>query len=117
MIYLAAPYSDPDHTIREDRYRTMRNLVFRLTFSQHIYLFSPIVYAHRAALELDLPTDAESWKSMNTYYQRMASELWVLPLPGWKQSKGVKGEIALAKLIRQPIKYVTPMGKVMGTSE
>jgi len=103
MIYLASPYSNPDHTVREARYCATRDYVFQLAFAEKRFIFSPIVYAHRAALELDMPTNAAAWSLMNEQAQREATELWILPLEGWEESIGVQAEMKFAQSIGQPV--------------
>lgn len=111
MIYLASPYSDPDPEVVELRYRLVRDLAMRLLLREETFVFSPIMYCHRAAMEIpDTPTDALAWIKMNTYFQRQSTELWLLTLEGWKESKGVEEELKFAKLIRQNIRYVTASG-------
>jgi hypothetical protein len=68
-------------------------------------LFSPIVYYHPMAKAAGLPGHAAFWHQHCMSYLRHASALFVLMIPGWKDSKGVTTEIQEAKLMGIPIAY------------
>lgn len=59
--------------------------------------YSPIIHWHDSCKLYTLPSDAESWRRQNYTMQRAANGgLIILTLPGWKESKGVRTEIAWA---------------------
>lgn len=93
FIYLAQPYSDKNPDVQENRYRLGCTAVARIIAAGH-YPFSPIAHCHKIAEVHGLPGDASYWKSYNEQFLAAASELWVLPLPGWERSVGVQVEIA-----------------------
>lgn len=107
MIYLASPYSHPNRSVMESRFRQARLYVgVRLAGGEPV--FSPIVYGHQFAEEFAFPTDANSWAKVNDDFIRSSSAVEVLMLDGWKQSIGVNYEISLAQQLGKPVRYVEP---------
>lgn len=103
MIYLASPYSHPEPAVRQRRYeQTMAAQAYLLRRGEHVY--SPIVACHPMALAHDLPTDAEWWAEYNLDMLKRCSDVYVLCLFGWEDSKGVAQEIEWAKQYkREPL--------------
>jgi hypothetical protein len=106
MIYLASPYTHPDPDVVAQRVlETQRNAV-ALWVEHNVFVFSPIMHWHHAAVEQDLPTDAESWQGYNEHMMRFCEAVYVLCLDGWENSKGVAAEIRYAQLLHLPIIYL-----------
>ena len=95
MIYLACPYSDPDPAVRRDRF-LKANKQAALFMSEGLHVFSPISHCHPIARQGDLPTNWKYWKAYDKKILSICSELCVLTIPGWKKSKGVRGEMEIA---------------------
>lgn len=104
MIYLASPYSHKHAYMRALRYKAVEKFVAE-RFG-HAIIFSPILYTHHMARRQELPTDAASWKFFNDQMMNLATIMWVLMIPGWKESLGVQNEIAYANDIGLPIEYI-----------
>ena len=117
MIYLACPYSDPDPSIMRNRF-FCANRTAAIIMSQGFHVFSPISQCHPIALEGCLPVDWEYWREYDKKILSICDEICVLTVDGWKQSKGIKGEIKLSvemgitrtmieygSAIRRPIPY------------
>lgn len=107
MIYLASPYSHPDPgevTLRVNQ--TMKCLAELLREGK--FVWSPIVHCHELAMRHDLPKDAKYWELFSIDFLRRADGLYILTLPGWKESKGVQAEIAFAGTIFLPITLLLP---------
>jgi hypothetical protein len=111
MIYLASPYSHDNPQIMQERYEDIARLTAHLLFVRNIAVISPIVYGHQLAVTYGLPTSATSWRKLNTALLRRCDALWVVQLPDWDSSRGVKEEIELAKLLQMPIHYVDGYGE------
>jgi hypothetical protein len=109
MIYLASPYTHPDPAVREDRYRAAFDYVTRCTRIGIKKIFSPIVYTHHLAKIGDFPVGFEFWRSFDFEMLTICNELWVLKLPGWENSKGIKEEIEYARSIGIPVLYIDPI--------
>lgn len=71
-------------------------------------IFSPITHSHLIAGFGDLPTSWEYWREFDRAYLRACRMLIVLKLPGWEQSRGVTGEIEIARELGLPIVYMEP---------
>lgn len=94
MIYLASPYSHPDPLIMKTRFLLAEEVTACYT-RRGVHVYSPIVHYHEMAAKYKFPSDFEFWRKLNFDMLRRADELWVLEIPGWKESKGVTAEIAM----------------------
>ena len=103
VVYLACPYTHPSVQTRQSRKMLADMFAARLTRSYAV--FSPIT--HGPSLEQHLrPSIAQShkfWMDQCIPFLRMASACYVLPIAGWRESKGVTEEIALAIQMRMPV--------------
>jgi len=107
MIYLAAPYTHADPSVREQRFQTI-NKVAASFFAQNLQVFSPISHSHPIALVGDLPTDWEFWTRFCIKMLSVCDKFYILTLDGWEESTGVKEETKLANAFRIPIFYISP---------
>lgn len=95
-LYLASPYSDPDPMVRERRYLAAAEALQTL-LQNRLWTYSPIVHCHEVAKIWDLPRDAKFWQDYNHAMLEGSRGLFVLRLPGWDKSLGVKDEIKHAR--------------------
>jgi len=107
MIYLASPYSHPCPAVREARFRAVCRQAAEM-LRRGILVFSPIAHSHAIAAH-GLPIDWAFWQRFDIPFLEMCSEVWVLTLDGWQESRGVQAEIALARERRKPVVLVEPM--------
>lgn len=112
MIYIASPYSHRDPAIREHRFQMVEKYIVS-ELRQKMVAFSPIVYAHKMAVEFGLPTDAEYWKGFNNSIIRLCASVTVLRLIGWDKSLGVEYEMQLARELRIPVFFADIEGEVV----
>jgi hypothetical protein len=98
-------YSDPDPAVREERFRRVCVEVAAL-MREGVHVFSPIAHSHPVAQVGELPTDFTFWQSYDEAMISRCSEVWVLTLPGWSESVGVREEIAIARRLGIPVRYV-----------
>ncbi len=105
LTYLASPYSNPDPTVEENRFK-ITCLVAGLLMNQGLFVFSPIAHCHPIAVSVALPRDYSYWKEYCELTLGQCRELLVLTIDGWETSKGVKGEIEFAEKNNMPIRYV-----------
>ena len=105
LVYLATPYSHPDAEVREHRFREV-NRVAGDMMRRGEHVFSPISHTHPIALAGDLPKGWDFWEQYDREMIAACSELWVLTMDGWKESRGVTAEINIAHEIGRPVKYV-----------
>lgn len=103
LAYLACPYTDDNPTVRESRHTIANDYAARLTSIAAI--FSPIT--HGPMLEQYLkPSISKShkfWMDQCIPLLRVSTDLYVLPLKGWRMSKGVQIEMDLARQLLIPI--------------
>lgn len=111
MIYIASPYTSPlagDLAIMAQKNRYLKAVEFQtfLMLTNGPPAFSPIVYCHPIALaNPGMGTDAAYWQRFNMAFIRKAEAIFALCLPGWEQSKGMKVELQVAKMLDIPVVY------------
>lgn len=106
-IYLASPYSHPVKAVRQDRFRLACKAAANIIKQGHI-CFSPIAHSHPIADYLENHNDSEYWLKQDfSFLDSWADELWVLMIPGWKESKGIAAEVKYATG-RIPIRWIKP---------
>lgn len=94
MIYLASPYTHRDPLVMD--YRHEAALMFTSEQLQRGHtVFSPIVYGRQ--FEAVLGHTFQDWKSFNDIMLSRATQVWVLKLDGWDESRGVMYEIGEAQ--------------------
>jgi hypothetical protein len=105
-IYLAAPYSHPEYKVRAQRYLYATQAANRL-MRRGLLVYSPVTHGHTIGLWGGLNGDFEAWREhCLSFLRNWAQELYVLTLPGWKESIGVAAEIAEAESLGLPVGYV-----------
>jgi len=102
FIYLATPYSDSDPRRMEHRYDMAEEHTAE-ALKRGYNVFSPIVHNHPLAAKFDMPRTFDFWHRIDYAILAKASELWVVRLHGWEDSKGIAQEIALAKQLSIPV--------------
>lgn len=87
------------------RFRSACMVAARL-FREGSLVFSPIAHSHPLATYA-LPVSFDFWQSWcMSFLHCWATDLYVLKLHGWEESKGVAAEITEAEKIGLPITYV-----------
>ena len=109
MHYLASPYSSPDPLVRKTRFLLVQQACAAL-ISRGLHVWSPIVHSHDMAQRFDLPTDAGFWHEYNYDFIRRCDGLFVLAIEGWRASKGVAEELAIAQELVLPVRWIDAEG-------
>jgi len=104
LIYLASPYTSKSQALTKLRVELVVHAVAGL-LKKGALVFSPIVNSH--CVDAYLGTCPELWYAIDTKYMDRCDELWVLMLPGWERSAGIKKEIEYAKQKGMPIRYIS----------
>lgn len=100
-VYLASPYSDPRPSTRVRRMKRALAASAELTRSG-LAVFAPIPTGW--AIEEKIGEQShEFWLQWCMRFLRPASHLYVLTLPGWRSSAGVKQEVLFAASESIPI--------------
>ena len=90
MIYLASPYFSPDPALLKLRVQNIKRIARQMMIRGDI-VFSPIAYS--AALKLKTFEHAD-WMRFDLSVLSQCSRMVIVPLQGWRESKGVAEEIA-----------------------
>lgn len=116
MIYIASPYSDPDPAVMEQRFDAVARYAGQL-MNEGLVVYSPIVHCHPIAVRVGLPRTWDFWKKFDTEMIRRATELQVLMVPGWRESKGIAAEVEIAKSLGIPVSFVLTKAQLQPTKE
>ncbi len=104
LIYLASPYTDKSHEVREQRHLEVAKAVaYFANHAKHLCVYSPICHWHPVASRFNLPHDFNFWMQQDFHMIRQAKAMWILRLEGWDKSYGISQEIEFAASIRRPI--------------
>ena len=107
LTYLAIPYSSDNALIREYRFQLANKIAAKLMNNGYL-VFSPISHTHPIAIAGNLPKDWEYWKNFDKAYLNYCHKIIIIMAEGWKESKGVQGEIEIAKELGLEIEYIEP---------
>lgn len=107
FVYIASPYSHPEASVRQERHVAACKKAAQYA-AKGIPHFSPIAQSHPVADHMDEKSrmDFDLWMKLDLPLLRMASELHVLCIDGWRQSRGVTREIEYADQLGIPVKHV-----------
>ena len=109
-IYLASPYTAPDEIQRICRYGQVCLMTAQLLREGHL-VFSPIAHSHPLA-GYGLPVEFEFWqRHCLSFLETWATDLWVLTLWGWEDSRGVNAEIEFAHQRGLPVSLINLLGQ------
>lgn len=107
LTYLGCPYSHSEPEVREARVDDATFTAARLAISGES-VFSPITHGHEMARYLPIRNlmDHEFWMKQCLPILRVCDQLLVLPLKGWRTSRGLTQEMAIARACMIPINFV-----------
>lgn len=110
-IYLATPYTHPDPAVRRARFEAVTQAAGAL-MRRRFLVFSPITMGHPICEACaDIPMDFLYWETVClSYLSDWATALVVLTLDGWRGSRGVTTEIAVAHEWGLTVKYFSLTG-------
>lgn len=110
MIYLASPYTHKEEAIMKAREIEITLIAARLTKMYKIPMFLPITQSARMAQLCPslFGHTFDAWKDIDLMAINHCDEVWVITMPGWKESVGVQAEIAYAKSINKKVLYLDP---------
>ncbi len=93
--------------VRKWRYREACRATAEL-IKRGIPTVSPIVHSHILYDEYGCGGDFETWQEIDLALIEACSEMIVLKLPGWEESRGVLAEAQHATLYGKPIRFLEP---------
>ena len=113
LIYLASPYSHKDSAVMHRRFEIACEAAGKLMVRGYA-VFAPIAHSHHIGLFINKPTDHEFWLRQDMAILRHCTEMIVLMIEGWKESRGVREEIDFCVANNIPIKYLFPQDLGVG---
>ncbi len=96
---------DKNPQIREKRFIAVCKKAGEL-MNQGYFVYAPISHSHPIAVQCNLPKDWNFWQEYDIEYIKWVDEVWILKLPGWKESTGIKNEIKIAHELKKPVKFI-----------
>ena len=109
MLYVASPYTHSLSVVRRARAYCASKLAGELMRRvQHDWLFSPIAQGHEVAQHLpnNVAESHEFWMRQCRQALAEAARLYLLPLPGWEDSRGLTWELEYAQSKSLPVVYL-----------
>jgi nucleoside 2-deoxyribosyltransferase len=103
--YLALPYSHPDPRVRADRFEAANRAAAALMRAGYS-VFSPISHSHPISV-YGVPGDWTRWELLDRRMLRQCDEAVVLTLDGWRESRGVQAELAMAAALNLPVRHLS----------
>ena len=105
LVYLASPYSHPERSVRAQRFEAVCRAAAKL-MNGGVYLYSAISHSHPIAEAGSLPLGWDFWGAYDRAILSCCNKVIVLRLDGWRESKGVQAEIAIAAEQGIPVEYI-----------
>ena len=105
-IYLAAPYSDKDPKVREQRVEAVNKKAAELMMAGNL-VFSPLSHSHPISKHCTVdPCDNGFWLRQDLWILPICDVMYILCLDGWQYSSGIKTECDRAELLNIPIEMI-----------
>jgi hypothetical protein len=108
LIYLAAPYTDDNENIVEERVAAVCR-VDAVLMERGTFTFSPLL-KHFVRKHGNLPGDWNYWQDYCRVTLPKCSQVYVLALDGWEESVGVREEMKLAEMLKIQVFLCGPDG-------
>jgi hypothetical protein len=105
MIYIACPYTDDSSAVMEARYGAVTRYAGEL-MKIGVLVYSPITHNHPIAKMCTLPRGWEFWAGYDMAMLGKSSQMIVLTLDGWEESKGLRHEVEFCNKYKIPVTYV-----------
>jgi hypothetical protein len=109
MLYIASPYTHPNPLVRRARAHCAAVITAELMRgATGDWFFSPIPLGHEVAQHLpyEVADDHGFWMRWCRNALEEASALYLIPLPGWQESKGIAEELAYCDSKSLPVVYL-----------
>lgn len=110
LVYLACPYSHASMDVRLARFEASAHAAAYL-IHQGMFVYSPITMTHPIDLVLAEEGDtmgSDYWCDFDEAFMSVCSEMIILVIPGWDQSRGIKREAEFFASAGKPVRYMIP---------
>lgn len=104
FLYLASPYTHPDPDIQLKRFHDVCDYAAKL-LSEGTPVFSPIAHSHPIAIHGETENTFDFWMTWDMPFLHLCSGVVVMTIPGWRESRGVQTEIALATKLGKSVTF------------
>lgn len=107
IIYLASPHTHTDKAVLDARCIAAQKATARLMLEGNA-VFSPIAHSHGVADHMPdaVRCDGDFWMEQDLPLLAKCDEMIVLRLDGWRESSGVRQELAFAAENGIPVSFV-----------
>ena len=116
IVYLAAPYtlngtsSEAEQELRVEQITRVANTLMQMGMN----VFSPVTHSHAIQQQGSLTHLAtKDWLIKDLEFLSFSAGMFVLMLPDWEKSIGVKREIEYARTHKIPITFIYPDKHIM----
>lgn len=116
IIYLACPYTHPESRMRESRFELATRAAAKL-IQQGYIVYSPITMTHPLDVVLageDNTLGSDYWVQFDEAFMAACTEMVVLQLDGWEQSRGIQREIEYFRAHGKPVRFLA-MDQLLAT--
>jgi hypothetical protein len=109
-IYLISPYSSDKENLRWARAEEAAWVTAKLMANEEAAVFSPVAHGHYIHSHIPEPLrhSHDFWLRRDLELLRRFDEVALLPLSGWRESRGVQRELNFALGEQMPLILVTP---------
>ena len=107
LVYLAAPYSDDDSDVKEQRIANFCLVDAKLSLDGY-YTVSPLLKSLLFRYTSKVPSTWDFWQGYGEELLKPCKKMFVIMLDGWEESEGVQAEINLANKYNVDIEYIDP---------
>jgi Domain of unknown function (DUF1937) len=108
IIYLACPYTHPDRIVRENRFK-LATIAAADLIRQGYIVYSAITMTHPLDVVLAGNTNtlgSDYWVQFDEAFMAVCTEMVVLQIEGWEQSRGIRREIDYFQSRGKPIRFL-----------
>ena len=108
LCYLASPYTSDSADVMQERFSRTAMATAEFT-RQGILIFSPILHSVPMVQCGCGGTTWDDWADYDTAFIKKCTQVFVLQLDGWKQSRGVTAEVEICRANGIPVIGVNPL--------
>lgn len=102
ISYLMTPYSHKSLAVRTQR-TVIADAYAAKLMEQGEIIFSPITHGHRVEPHMSRKGTQEFWMRQCIAMLKKSNHAYLLPQPGWRESAGVKQELAFCRSAGIPV--------------